>query len=306
MSNKILVTDSLFILDEHVKQLEAAGYAVERLDKPQATEDELRSAIKGKVGYILGGIEKVTDAVIGSADELKAITFTGTAWKFFIPGHEKATQKGVAIANAPHANANAVAEWAFATMLAMTRNLFVLGRTGDQSFKTAKSLEELQIGIVGLGHIGTRLAEMCTKVGAKKVVYWNRTEKDVPYEKMELEELLQTSDVVLVCLASQAGSGWLNETKLNTMKDGAIVTCLTDKLVDEEALLAELQTNRLRAFLDSTPKLDGYKDLTLDVFYCSNETAAYNTFAANKLASDWATTSIINLLQTGKDSHKVN
>ncbi|MDB5160821.1 MAG: hypothetical protein JWO96_201 [Candidatus Saccharibacteria bacterium] len=36
--NKILVTDSLFIFDEHVKKIETAGYEVERLDKTQATE----------------------------------------------------------------------------------------------------------------------------------------------------------------------------------------------------------------------------------------------------------------------------
>lgn len=55
MSNKILVTDSLFIKAKHVKKLEVAGYVVERLDKPNATEDELCEAVKGKVGYILGG-----------------------------------------------------------------------------------------------------------------------------------------------------------------------------------------------------------------------------------------------------------
>jgi len=64
MSNKILITDTLFITDEHVKRIEEAGYEITRLKKANATEDELISALKGKVGYILGGIEKVTDKVI--------------------------------------------------------------------------------------------------------------------------------------------------------------------------------------------------------------------------------------------------
>ncbi len=95
MSNKVLVTDSLFIKDKHVKLLEAAGYEVERLDKPSATEEELCDAVRGKVGYILGGIEKVTDKVIESADGLKAIVFTGTGWQGFIPGHDLATKRGI-------------------------------------------------------------------------------------------------------------------------------------------------------------------------------------------------------------------
>lgn len=40
MKKSILVTDSLFILDKHVRRLEAAGFDVERLDKPKATERE--------------------------------------------------------------------------------------------------------------------------------------------------------------------------------------------------------------------------------------------------------------------------
>src|SRR5579872_5267248 len=126
MSNKILVTDSLFIFAEHIKKLEEAGYEVVRLDKPKATEEELVEAVKGKVGYILGGVEKVTEPVVEAADELKAIVFTGTGYKGYIPAWELATKKGIIIANAPHANANAVAEWAFAGGIAMVRNLFAL------------------------------------------------------------------------------------------------------------------------------------------------------------------------------------
>jgi len=177
MGRKILVTDSMFIFDEHIKQLEDAGYEVERLDKPDASEEELCKAVKGKVGYILGGIEKVTGKVIESADELKAVVFTGTAWKGFVVGHELATKMGIAIANTPHANAGSVAEWAFASTLAMTRNLLSLGRAGDKTFQTTHSLNELRVGIVGLGHIGSRLAELFSAAGAKEVVYWSHSEK---------------------------------------------------------------------------------------------------------------------------------
>jgi len=38
MSNKILVTDTLFIFPEHIKKLKEAGYEIERLPKPDATE----------------------------------------------------------------------------------------------------------------------------------------------------------------------------------------------------------------------------------------------------------------------------
>lgn len=81
MNGKILITDTLFIFDTHLKQLELAGYEIERLSKPDATEDELCQAVKGKVGYILGGIEKITGKVIESADKLKVIVFTGSGYQ---------------------------------------------------------------------------------------------------------------------------------------------------------------------------------------------------------------------------------
>ena len=86
MNGKILVTDSLFIFPKHEQQLKDAGYEVVRLDKPEASEDELCEAVKGTVGYILGGVEKVTDKVIEAADNLRAIVFSGIGYKGFIPG----------------------------------------------------------------------------------------------------------------------------------------------------------------------------------------------------------------------------
>jgi len=115
-----------------------------------------------------------------------------------------------------------------------------------------------------------------------------------------------TTDIVCFCVSADAGIGWLDKEKMALLKDGAILTCLTDDVLNEEDLLKELKGGRMRAFLDWTPKPEGYKDLPLDIFYCSNESTAYNTHAANKLASDWATQSLLNLLKTGQDKHLVN
>ena len=74
----ILITDSLFIFPEHEEKIRTAGYKIERLNEVEAGEDELIKAVKGKVGYILGGIEKITDKVVEAGAELKVISFTGS------------------------------------------------------------------------------------------------------------------------------------------------------------------------------------------------------------------------------------
>ena len=122
---KVHITDNMFIFAEHEKRLQDAGIEIVRLDKPEASEAELIEAIKGKDAYILGGIEKVTAPVIEAADNLKVIALTGTSWQFFIPAWQEATDKGIAIANAPHANAGAVSEWVLATGLAKWHEIFL-------------------------------------------------------------------------------------------------------------------------------------------------------------------------------------
>lgn len=307
MGNKILVTDSLFIFDEHVKQLEAAGFEVERPDKPQATEEELREAVKGKAGYILGGIEQVTEKVIDAADELKAIVFTGTGYKGFIPAHEYATKKGIAIANAPYANASAVAEWLVAAALAMNRNLFALGRTGDKTFQTTHSLSELQVGVIGLGHVGAEVLRRFMGLGAKKVIYWSRKARSTDYEYSELDELLKTSDIVCLCVADEAGHGFIGEKQISAMKQDALLVSISHAgVIDENALLEAIKSRKLRAALDNRPKSEEFKALSLENFYCSNESTAYNTREALKTTSDMATATMINLLTKGEDEYKVN
>ena len=309
--NKILVTDSLFIFKENEKVLIDAGYEIERLDKSQATEEELMEAVKGKVGYILGGIEKVTNKVIEAADSLKVIVFTGSDWLNWIPGNEFATKKGIAIANTPTANTYAVAEYTVTLIMAMTRNIFELGRTGSVHFQTRPSLKELTVGIIGMGNIGSKVASFLKGLEVGKIIYTSRNQK-INVEKetnaifLDLETLLKTSDIVTLHFSKEAGDGFINAEKLALMKDGALlVNCGFIGAVDSDALLAELKTGRLRAVHDG-PLGQEFNTLPLHIFFNSNSHTAYNTHEANKRASDIAVTSLINILSTGNDKNKVN
>jgi len=304
MSNKILVTDSLFIFDEHVKKLQDAGYEVERLDKPQATEDELCLAVKGKIGYILGGIEKITDKVIDSADELKAIVFTGADWQGFIPGWQKATEKGIKIANAPGANSYAVAEFALAVALSMQRNLYELGRTGDKTFQTTGSFKGNTIGVIGAGKIGSRIISFCKAFEPGKVIYYNRSKKDVDADFAELDELIMTCDIIFAAVPKSAGK-LLSTAQFEQMKPGTLIVSISETL-DYDAALPYLQQGKIRAAIDwPSPGLE-FDKLPLSVWFNTNDHTAYNTSEANKTGSDMAVESLLNILNTGNDNYVVN
>jgi len=307
----VLVTDSLFIFDEHIKKFEASGITVTRLDKPMASEAELIEAIKGKHGYILGGIEKVSGKVIDSADCLEALVFTGADWLSYVPGYVEATQKGVAIANCPGANARAVAEYALTLMLSMQRQIFSLGRTGSESFKTANSLLDSHVGIIGMGTIGATVASMLKGIGVGQISYYSRRRKPEIEERlglkyMDMMELLRCVDVVSLHTSKAAGVGYIGADQLAVLKDGALLVDTSfHGSVDNDALLTQLKSGRIRAAYDHIPA-PSFKELPAQCFYYSDESTAFNTKEANQKASDMACTTMINLLTGKGDSHVVN
>jgi len=311
MSNTVLITDHLFIFDEHVQRLQQAGLSVERLDVPQASEEELCEAIKGKIGYILGGTEKVTPAVIDAADELKAIAFTGTDWEGFIPGYAQATEKGILISNTPGANAYSVAEYTVMLILMLLRRPLELGSTGTSKFVTTGSILDARIGIVGMGRIGELVARMLIGMGATDVVYWSRQAKPALQEElgirfMPLEELVETADVITTHVPSSAGEV-LTKDLLRTTKEGVVlVNTGAQETYNHDALYDLLIDQKARAAFDFPIEETRFEKLTADVWFYSNVTTAYNTHEAAQLASDMATESLINLLATGQDDYRVN
>jgi D-3-phosphoglycerate dehydrogenase len=305
---KILITDTLFIHDEHIKELESHGYEIERLKKTVATDEELKSALQGKVGYILGGLEKVTKEILEAAGELKAISFTGTGWKGFIPGWEYASEKGIAISNAPSANAAEVAEWGAAAMMAMQRNLFELGPKGGKSFTTVKSLMQLEVGIIGLGNIGREFAERAKGLKARKVSYWSREEKTDEFDYYSnVDDLLRSADIIFLALGDDAGQDFINAERIGLIKEDALVVSIIHKgIFNEEALYDRISKGEIRGAFDIVSDVERFRSLPPHSWYGSNAVSAYNAESTFQKGSDMATQSIINLLETGEDKHRVN
>jgi len=310
MKGKILVTDSLFIFDEHVKKLEDAGYEVERLDKPEPSEEEMCQAIKGKVGYILGGIEKVTENVINSADKLKAISFTGIGLGF-IPASQSATKKGIAIVDTPDGPFHAVAEWSLAAALVMNRRMLELGRTGESIFITTPGIESQNVGLIGYGRIGIEISKMIKAFRPGSISYYSRHRHEdreiggIKYKSKE--KILEESDIIFLCIAHEAGKDFIDRDDLAKMKkDALLVSILHPGVINEDALFNELNSGRLRAISDYPMKSKKFDNLPLSNWFCLNGSNAFNTTTETKLVSDMAVDSLINVLATGNDKNLVN
>lgn len=306
MRSKILVTDSLFIFDEHVKRLEAAGFEVERLDKTYASKEEMIRALEGKQGYICGGIEKADDEVIKSAKNLKAISVLASGYSDFLPSYKQATKQGIAVTSCPGANTQAVAEYVLLLLLASVRNFKGLTTPGGSVFYSGRELQSLILGIIGFGHVGPALAKLALALGINVIVTSHHKESMPGVELVDLPVLLKNSDVVSVHVNKIHGEGLLGKDELAIMKTGAtLINCAFLEAVKPEPLRAELLAGRIKYATDF--KVDfKTEDLPQDVLIQTNEGNAFNTQETLQRMSDRATNSMINLLNTGKDTDVVN
>lgn len=311
-NENILVTDNI-LSPENEHELRKEGFEVYRLAKHSATEDELIEALKGKSGYILGGIETVTERVIKSVDKLRAIVYNNKDYRVYIPAHEMATRRGIAIANCPGADSAATAEFALTLMLSMERNVFDVGRTGPLMQFTGRSIGELRVGIIGLGDVGYNFARLLRGLEVPAVFYFSRTrheaaEKALGITYLSKKELLSTCNVISVHTPRSAGVV-LNAEDLALIPQGGLVINVSyPQAIDSFALLKEIRNDRLRAAFDFPPEgiLDHARSISPGRFFWSNEYAGYNTSLALRIIGNMATASIINLLKKGTDKHLVN
>ncbi len=171
---------------------------------------------------------------------------------------EACTAAGVLVVNQSGGNANSVAEHALAMLLTLSKRIIeadrMLRRERDVS-RNALIGNEAQgktIGIVGLGNVGRRIAELCTGLLHMKVIAYD------PYldademaarggEKVELDDLLRRSDYVSIsCPLTRDNRGMIGAREFALMQPHAFfITTARGFIHDEAALYEALRDKRI-------------------------------------------------------------
>jgi phosphoglycerate dehydrogenase-like enzyme len=169
---------------------------------------------------------------------------------------DTATQRGIAVANMPGANAPSVAEGAVLLMLAALRRLPALDRATRKGHgwpsdptlgETVRDIGGCTVGLIGYGNVAKRVETIVTSMGAR--VLHSSTRDDGHEGWRSLPDLLAASDIVSLHLPlTDATAGLINATTLALMKpDAVLVNTARGPIVDEEALIDALFTGRLAA-----------------------------------------------------------
>ncbi|MDX1520022.1 MAG: hydroxyacid dehydrogenase, partial [Anaerolineae bacterium] len=251
MSYKILITD----------QLSAGGIA--RLDAAEDVEynivtgltpDQLAEKIPGYDGLIIRSSVTVTEAVLTAGDSLKVIGRAGVG----VDNIDIATasKRGVVVMNTPGANTIATAEHTIAMLLALTRHIpqacsSLKSGKWDRKKYVGHQLYRKTIGIIGMGRIGSRVAQRCQAFDMEVVTHdpylSDDAAKALKVKRVDLAELLAISEFIALHTAlTPKTEKLINAETIAQMKDGVrLINIARGGLIDEEALVAGLKSGKI-------------------------------------------------------------
>ncbi|HEX7176414.1 MAG TPA: 3-phosphoglycerate dehydrogenase family protein [Pyrinomonadaceae bacterium] len=229
--------------------------------QPDVTGDALVEAIRAYGPEVLVvRSTKVTEPMF-DAGPLKLVVRAGAGYNTIDVA--AASRRGVYVSNCPGKNAVAVAELAFALMLALDRRIadnvaeLRAGRWNKKEFSKARGLLGRTLGLVGTGQIGREMGARARAFGMR-VVAWSRSLTEeragaLGVERMDSPlDVARASDVVSVHLALTPDTrGIINDEFFAAMREGAfLINTARGEVVDQPALLRAMREKGIRAGLD--------------------------------------------------------
>ena len=229
--------------------------------EPDAKDDSLVAAITSTSPDVLvvRGT-KVTEPMF-DAGPIKLVVRAGAGYNTIDVA--AASKRGIYVSNCPGKNSIAVAELAFALILALDRrvaeNVVTLrqGQWNKKEFSKARGLFGRTLGLIGVGKIGQEMVPRAQAFGMP-VVAWSRSltpehaaHLGVEYKQTPLD-VARSADIVSVHLALKPETkGLIGADFFNAMKEGSyFINTARGEVVDQAALAQAMKMRGIRAGLD--------------------------------------------------------
>ncbi len=253
MTYRVLITGKL------------ADVAIERLSQekdievdycPDLPMNELLERIEGYHGLITRSETPIQKELIDRAKNLKIIARAAVGVANI--DSDYATEKGILVMNTPGKNTNSAAELAMGLLLCAMRKITPAHATmkdggWDRHHFTGTELMGKTLGIIGLGHVGHRMARFGRGFDMHVIAYDPYIADSVferhRVEKVDLDTLLAQSDVVSVHVPkNKETTGMIAASEIKRMKPGVvIINAARGGIVEEESLKAALDSGQVAA-----------------------------------------------------------
>jgi len=246
---KILLTDGL---EESGQVILRAAAQVD--DRNGISAAELANVIGDYDALIVRSRTKVTADLLGAATNLKVVGRAGVGVDNIALA--AAQSRGITVVNSPFATTLAVAELTLALMLSLARAI----PTADSAMKSGQWIKKQLIGaelsgkvlgVVGVGRIGSLVAERAVAFGMKVIGYDPYLSDEIIRERgagpVSLAWLYQQADFISLHIPLSAETrNMINAQSIGQMKRGVRLICAArGGVVEEEALLAALEAGQV-------------------------------------------------------------
>ena len=250
---KVVLLESLGVSYEDMEdfkvKVENLGHEFQSYERSN-DEDVLKERVKDAEILIIANMP-LKESVIRSASKLKFINvaFTGVDHLDI----DVCKELGIKVSNASGYSNQSVAELTICMMLSLLRNV---KETEDRCRQlqnkdglVGNEIANKTVGIIGVGQIGHRVAEILNVFGCKVLGYRRNPVKDDIVEYVDLENLLKSSDIVTIhCPLNESTKNLISEKELKMMKNSAIlINAARGPICNQEDLVKALDNKVIRA-----------------------------------------------------------
>ena len=254
------------LLAEIFKEQEITFYSDRKED-----EDTLIERCKMADIIVLTNI-KLSKNVLEKCTNLKYICVAFTGFNHI--DMDYCNQNNILVSNCAGYSTNAVTELVFGLIINIYRhinehNLAI--RNGAKTVLSANEMANKKFGIVGLGTIGTKVATIA-KAFDCDVYYYSKNSRNKNFKYLELDELLQTCDIVSIHLAQNEDTiNLINEEKIALMKKNSIlINTARGPIVNSVALAKALNDEKIKAAGIDVYEMEPPIDLSHPLLNCKN------------------------------------
>ncbi|MBW1678559.1 MAG: phosphoglycerate dehydrogenase, partial [Deltaproteobacteria bacterium] len=248
---KVLVSDNMSELGIDVFR-KTEGIEIDV--KVGLAPEELKSIIKGYDGLTVRSATRVNREIIDAADRLKVIGRAGTGTDNI--DKKAATKRGIVVMNTPGGNTITTGEHTIAMLMALLRNIpqataAMKAKKWEKKKFMGTEIYNKTLGLIGMGKIGTVVAERARGLQMNVIVYdpfiTSTVAERLGVETVSLDELFARADFITVHTPkNKETENLIDKDAFKKMKTGVrVINCARGGIVNEDDLYAAIKSGKV-------------------------------------------------------------
>lgn len=186
---------------------------------------------------------------ISKIKNLKAICINTTAFDWIDWYYCKHNE--IIVTHTPKYSTDSVAEYAVFLLMCLAKKLPIQIKTNYKMEYNHQmlnmELKDKTVGIIGLGTIGTRVAELCDDLGMK-VIYWSKSPKENKYKRVEIDDIFTESDFIIPTFATNEETRKIiTDERIKMMEGNSLINIIINpiEICNHDLLLKKAECNEI-------------------------------------------------------------